>query len=449
VVATLGAAAGLLALAPPAALAVPAGLEAALKEIAVNESAKYNCSYSIAFRDAKGTAVAAAGFVDAQKKKEASTTDEYAFGSVTKVLTGASIMKLASEGHLSLDSLVALLVDPIIGRMADRDPQQGFRSLGELWGEKNVSSLTVRQLLSMRSGVPDFDTATPCMQGQTGCVPTDPLRKDLYEHPQSGYSPMRLMEVDWVKNSWKGECKSKLPFMGAFCYSSTNFMLLGLILLAHQQGSNKSWTDLDQKVFLPDYLKDKLQFANVGTPSNYTDVHGFDRTSYNMPKDEHADHDNIDVAGVFSGWTASDIVASAASVADLTWEVYGPPSSIAPKEFVEKMIPTKLDIYGLATFNLNRMTGQSGKYGVAYGHLGATYGYQSVTAYFPSLEFAVTVATNIERDYQEQPADAMCFVFNKAAGLLLNKTISCTYGSGGYYSGGCKCDPIEEEIVIV
>ena len=32
--------------------------------------------------------------------------------------------------------------------------------------------------------------------------------------------------------------------------------------------------------------------------------------------------------------------------------------------------------YGFAAFNLSWQTGQAGRYRTAYGHLGATYGYQ-------------------------------------------------------------------------
>lgn len=107
------------------------------------------------------------------------------------------------------------------------------------------------------------------------------------------------------------------------------------------------------------------------------------------------------------------------------------------------MIPEAANIYGLATHNLGSRTGQTGDYGIGYGHLGATYGYQSVTAYFPKLNFALTVATNIETDQQEQPAHALCFAYNKVASLMLGQEISCTYSGGSYYSGGCKCDAIQ------
>jgi len=326
--------------------------------------------------------------------------------------------------------------------MADANPEQGFRSLADLWGAENITATTLRQLLGMGSGVPDFDTATPCFPGQgSSCVPSDPLRKTLYADPGHGYSPTRLMGVPWVRNRWRGPCTHSFgPGMKPFCYSSTNFMLLGLVLAA--QAGDSSWSALDQSAYLPESLKDSLVFAKHGSPKDYTPVHGFDRTSYNVPKGEQNSHDNWRVSGVFSGWTASDIVAPVAAVANLTWEVYGPPHSIVPKEYVRQMIPKPTDVYGLATFNLRQNTGQPGKYGIAYGHLGATYGYQSVTAYFPALNFVLTVASNIERDYQEQPADTMCHAYNAAAGLFLNRTISCTFGGGSYY-GGCKCDPIE------
>ena len=37
------------------------------------------------------------------------------------------------------------------------------------------------------------------------------------------------------------------------------------------------------------------------------------------------------VDGVFAGWTASNVVATAQQIADLSWELWGPSASIAPK----------------------------------------------------------------------------------------------------------------------
>lgn len=343
------------------------------------------------------------------------------------------------------------MVDPVFARMADTDPSQGFRSMADLWGAENVSDVTLRQLLGMTSGLPDFDTATPCFPNQTGCVPSDPLRKTLYDDPGTSYEPARLMDVPWVGHHWRGQCKQVIrPGMAPFCYSSTNFMLLGFVLVAMSGAT--SWETLDQMAFVPESLKGKLAFALSGSPRDYTRVHGYDRTSYNVPKGQTNDHDNWQVHGVFSGWTASDMVAPASAIADLTWEVYGPEHRFVPQEVVELMLPGPLDIYGLATFNLRTNTGRLGRLGKAHGHLGATYGYQSVTAYFPGLQIAMTVATNIETDYQEQPAHAMCLAYNAAVNRMLNETTQCEFKPGSYYGGGCHCkasSSSDESVVLM
>ena len=97
----------------------------------------------------------------------------------------------------------------------------------------------------------------------------------------------------------------------------------------------------------------------------------------------------------------------------------------------------------LARHITERDTGQSGVYKEAYGHLGATYGYQSQLVYFPALKFAMAVASNIESNSQTQPKDALCFAYNAVAGLLLQKDIHCTFHKSSYYGSGCNCTRIE------
>jgi hypothetical protein len=92
------------------------------------------------------------------------------------------------------------------------------------------------------------------------------------------------------------------------------------------------------------------------------------------------------VRGVFAGWTASDLTASGGDVAALIYEVYGPNNRIVNKTTQALMYNTSSETgYGLATFNLTGHTGLKNPdpNRVAYGHLGATYGYQSIVVYFP------------------------------------------------------------------
>jgi len=413
--------------------------------IARTLSSKYNCSFSIAFKQGDAEVAAASGVTDFGSGRPARAGDEYPWGSVTKSLTGASVLRLVSQGAFGLDDPVPPLVDPLLARMAKSDPSMPYSSLADLWGAGNVSALTVRRLLAMQSGVPDFDTAKPC---KAPCNATDPLRAILYKDPKHNWSPTKLLGVPWVAGQWR-PCKPFLPWMPPVCYSSSNFMLLGMVLAAHANSSN--WATFDQTQLLPESLRRRLRFATAGAPKDYTPVHGYDRTSYNVPYPQKSHHDNWAVAGTFSGWTASDLVGSSSAIAALCWEIYGPPHSIAPKAYVDLMIPTG-PFYGLATFNLSDHTGQKGRYGTAYGHLGATYGYQSTMIYFPGLEFAMAVATNLELDDQSQPADAICHGYNAVAGVLLGRRIRCQFKPGSYYGGQCTCDPIdnaESEVVVV
>ena len=435
-----------------AASALPQGWEATLtkelQKIADHETAKWNTSFSIAFQNGAGSASAAAG--DIGGGKSSTVDDDYVWGSVTKVVTGASILKLASEGRFDLRSPMAPLVDRFLAKLAKQpDWRHDWSSLGELWGDQNVSTATIEELLHMQSRVPDFDTATPCGRSAgPGCAPTDDLRKTLYRTKQ-GFTPPELLDVPWVAHRWAAKCASRHEGMAPFCYSSTNFMLLGMILADALNAS--SIEALDQGHFLPDELRTRLRFANDGRPpSAYSPVHGIDRTSYNVPKGAKNDNDDSSVPGVFSGWTASDVVGPPSAIADLAFQVYAA-HAVAPAAYVAKMVPsdggdgTPYEIYGLATHNLGSRTGQDkSAWGVAYGHLGATYDYQSIVAYFPKLGATIAVATALETDDQQQPADALCLSYNKAIDVLLDLDHNCTYVVGDYYSGGCKCDPVPE-----
>ena len=172
-------------------------------------------------------------------------------------------------------------------------------------------------------------------------------------------------------------------------------------------------------------------------------VNGYDRTSYNTPEGVTNDQDVGAVDGVFAGWTASDLVATAADVAALTLAIYGPQpiATVLPKPYSDLMASSALACdYGYATLNLQGDSGQIGHYAEAYGHLlGATYGFQSQLVHFPTLEFSLAVATNVETNTQEQPKEVLCFAYNAIAGTMLQQNITCTFSKSSYYGSGCNC----------
>jgi len=102
----------------------------------------------------------ASGIIDRAAKVDAKTSDPYVWGSVTKMTTGTGVLRLIEQGKISFDSKAAPLIDPFLKKMADLDPTQNFTSMADLWGPE-TANITVKDLLSMRSGVPDYDTASP------------------------------------------------------------------------------------------------------------------------------------------------------------------------------------------------------------------------------------------------------------------------------------------------
>ena len=145
-------------------------------------------------------------------------------------------------------------------------------------------------------------------------------------------------------------------------------------------------------------------------------------------------------------FTAGNLVATAQDTADFFFDLFGPTASIIPEKLVNEMIPTGKPgqdpelFYGLATFNLSSFTGDSGADRVAYGHLGATYGYQSVVSYHPAIQATVAIASNIETPNQDQPASVLCFAYHALkAALRGTPAPHCQYYDIDYYTSVCNC----------
>merc|ERR1712159_698975 len=105
--------------------------------------------------------------------------------------TGASIMQLVASGKLKLNEPVAPLVDAQLAAMSKiKFPGMGnFSKMSDLWGD-GVNAVTLRNLLAMQSGIPDFDTANPSRTGPD----LDPFRAQVYAHPTHDYLEPTLLD---------------------------------------------------------------------------------------------------------------------------------------------------------------------------------------------------------------------------------------------------------------
>ena len=279
------------------ALLAAASLQSDLQAIVDSVAKKYKCSVSLGIRmpnDVKYSA--AGGFVsEGTYPVAAQTSDRYAWGSVTKTMTGAAIMKRVSSGELSLDGVAHPFVDAMLKSANYPYDMSGLFS-ADKWSippehQYDPKKVTIEQLLHMVSGVPDYDT--------------DAYRHLQYTHASTGFSPLDIL--DYVHAPLMFQPGGPVPSGGShhsnFNYCSVNFILLGLVL-AERTGAS-SWDAYDQGEILPLALRERVHFAsltdlcgNVTAP-----VHGYDRQSYATSQGKHP----FDVSSIncLAGWTAS------------------------------------------------------------------------------------------------------------------------------------------------
>jgi len=150
-------------------------------------------SVALALPDGAVVAVAA-GTTDPEGGRPLAPDDRLLAGSVGKSFVAAAALALAAEGRFELDALV------------------GEQLGGESWFERlpNAEHLSVRHLLSHRSGLPRYEF-----------VPA--FARDLAAAPERVWRPEEL--VAYVLDAQPlGEAG------GAFVYSDTNYVLAGMCL---------------------------------------------------------------------------------------------------------------------------------------------------------------------------------------------------------------------------
>jgi len=408
-----------------AAMPAPADIVSRLQAIADAKAAHYGCAISIAVQTSTDAWTVASNGSKPEEK--------FVWGSVTKQFTGAALLQLHDAGKIDLDAPVAPIIDSTLNQL-------GLASMTGLFG-REAAAITSRHLAMMQSGVPDYDTAKPYPR-----PPTDEFRAQCYAHPSEEFGPAKLINESWVATGHLGFTPGTHT-----SYSSTNFALLGLVLAA--VSGAPTWDAFNQgsifDVLPPERraLYDRLIFGVHGAPSDHGAVHGYDRTSYNGANGTAPGHDVWKVAGVYGGWTASDVTASTADVARFGYDLYGsaPPqllSNASKAIMVPQYNPHSHFPYGFATFNLTELaSGRSsgGPYRTAYGHLGATYGYQSILTYYPGADVAIAVGSDIETDFQAQPTDTLCATYTMLLPLLTGAPQeTCQYKASGYF-GTCDC----------
>ena len=240
-------------------------LEQDLAAIVTAESTKYDCAISASiYSKSKSISMSSsAGTTSFQPAaRKINNDDIFVWGSITKISTGTSILRLVQAGKLNLNDTISQYIDPMIKQMNIDYPNiVNFTCSEDLWG-KEIHNVTIWHLATMNSGVPDFDTAKPYPR-----PPTDSLRQTIYKNPNKDYYPHELISFPWVATG----SLEFIPGTKRFAYSSTNFVLLGLILA--RMDNKERWSDYKQSSFLPKQMLKTLPsvvYWKKGAPINRT-----------------------------------------------------------------------------------------------------------------------------------------------------------------------------------
>jgi D-alanyl-D-alanine carboxypeptidase len=216
-------------------------------------------------RDGDRTQEAAAGLADVGAHRKLRAGDRFRVGSVTKTFVATVVLQLAAEGRLGLN-------DPV-GRWLPGLLRDGDR-------------ITIRELLAHRSGLAD--------------VADDPA---VLDGSRSNWSPRRLVAL------MAREPRTAAPG-GAFRYSSTNYLLLGLII-EHVTGRSLA-SELARRIIGPLRLADT---SFTPGPVRGVHVHGYSLPSHQGIVDPTAEPRDLETRSARWAGAAGDLVSSAVDLA--------------------------------------------------------------------------------------------------------------------------------------
>jgi D-alanyl-D-alanine carboxypeptidase len=265
-------------------------------------------------RDGDHTQTAAAGLADVGARRKLRSEDRFRVGSVTKTFVATIVLELAAENRLRLD-------DPIARWLPDLLPDGG--------------RITIRDLLAHRSGLAD--------------VADDPA---VLNGARSDWSPRRLVAL------MARQPRIAAPG-GAFHYSSTNYLVLGL--LVERVTGRSLAAELRQRIVEPLRLADTTyQPGRLGGRH----VHGYRLASHQGVVDPAAAPRDLEARSARWAGASGDLVSSARDLARFLAAVLGghllPARELRAMEAVSPRYGLGLAVYptrcGLAwghTGNLN------------------------------------------------------------------------------------------------
>jgi len=357
---------------------VRATLEDELQQIIDAQSELYNISFSLGVYSDQMSLALHAG--------PGSSPDAlYPAGSVTKSFTAAAIMKLQDAGVLNITDPISQHADPILSRLNQTSVQQLFG------GDPRAASASIADFLNMVSGAPDYDD--------------DQMQNWTVSNPDLDFTPLDYFHKWWGE---KLKCDPGLPECGQ--YSTTGYMLLGMVLAQH--ANVQSWEEYDQHQVLPVSEFNLTKFPLRGKCSSDAQIV---RPQWGPQSDGSEGGDtrivDWDKFSCLNGWTGGNIASTANNIAKFYYMLLGPEPRIVSRTSVRRMtqwVPLGGSwasglAYGLGLFKfqgqmMEMMVGLQGKNAESVdliGHGGQDWGSTAViSGYSPKLRVGVSLTMN-------------------------------------------------------
>lgn len=288
----------------------------------------------------KGTITVAAGFADKDKKIPMEITNNFRIASMSKTFLAVTILRLIEQGEFNLnDKIVDLLPDSID---VDRIP--------------NGNQATVKQLLQMRSGIPNY-------------IEYDAFSKLIDKMTGKEWSPELCIQIIYDK-------KPTFAPGTAYEYSNTNYLLLQLIVENYEGGSYAG--TIRREILDPLQLKHTFIETQVSDGNHKLLTKGYTVEDKKL----------IDVTDYNDGWGMGDggIISTAADMNIFVRALFINKTLLNPA-FLRKMLSFKED-YGLGIWR-EEINDEW-----AWSHNGLTSGFQGQYYYFPDSQLTIILLTN-------------------------------------------------------
>jgi len=272
------------------------------------------------------------GVVDSIGSEDVNQNSMFRIGSATKVFTATIVLQLMEGGAIHLDT-----------------PFNIYLALDEVTYPKIIafSGVTIRHLLSHRSGLPRISSTT------------------FYEVHEYTDSISQLERMKFLFTEGEPEFAPGTEY----AYRNTNFNILGLVI--------EAVTGSPYHKVLQDNICTRINLAN-------TNLLNYDIQA-NDSRIAHGYNRNFD-GTLFHGsqaWAAGGLVSTARDLSVFMEALVNGNLYTWPTTFQHMVTPGEGSSYGLG------MVVQQTQQGVSYGHGGAIFGYNTRMEYFPVLNSIV------------------------------------------------------------